>query len=250
MEPHLSKPYIAEFMRVLRPGGVTLFQLPSERRPLEERGLPTGDTRRQQQPKRLQGRALLEAQPSATMLQAAALKAAVVLDAPPQGLELAPGERAPLLVTVTNASSRTWPIDGVAEISLRNLWRGEDGSARGDGKTLLPRTLRKGASATVVMTVSAPAQPGRYLLDIGIVQSGAAWFQLADPEAAQAQVRVTNRRKRPDTSEKPRIRMWGIPRDEVVAIVEQRGGRVLEIVDDAGAARDWVSWRYVVAKDG
>jgi ubiquinone/menaquinone biosynthesis C-methylase UbiE len=31
MEPRFSKPYIAEFVRLLRPGGVTIFQLPSRR---------------------------------------------------------------------------------------------------------------------------------------------------------------------------------------------------------------------------
>src|SRR5947209_8237630 len=41
MEPHYAKGYIAEFLRVLRPGGIALFQLPTgHKRP--ERALPDG----------------------------------------------------------------------------------------------------------------------------------------------------------------------------------------------------------------
>lgn len=45
----------------------------------------------------------------------------------------------------------------------------------------------------------------------------------------------------------PHMEMWGIPKDDVVAILEEQGARVLDVEVDASADR-WAGFRYAATK--
>ncbi len=45
------------------------------------------------------------------------------------------------------------------------------------------------------------------------------------------------------------IDMYGIPRHEVVGVVEEKGGRVVDVVADSSAGGRWTSFRYCVCRD-
>lgn len=46
---------------------------------------------------------------------------------------------------------------------------------------------------------------------------------------------------------RPLIEMYGIPREEIEALIQQNGGRVMHIKEDS-SARNWISYEYVVAR--
>jgi len=46
----------------------------------------------------------------------------------------------------------------------------------------------------------------------------------------------------------PRMDVYGIPRTDVVALVGQCGGRVVDVVPDVSAGQSWAGFRYCVAR--
>jgi hypothetical protein len=100
----------------------------------------------------------------------------------PRALTLAPGALADVDCTVTNlacaplATARPFPIHVVSRWtpSSRALW------------SSLPGVLEPGRSTVLQTRVLAPAGPGRYTLEIGLVQEGVAWLD----GAARAEVCV------------------------------------------------------------
>jgi len=251
--PQAAKAYVREFVRLLSPSGLALFQLPSEniRAELREKHrLPEG-----------------------------AFRARITADVP---AELSPGGRATLRAALANEGAAPWPADpptdGTCRIRLGNHWLAADGRAVAfdDGRADLPRTLAPGESATLTLAVTAPAAPGRYVLVLDVVQEDVAWFESKGSSVLRAEVRVRGglgarlrswlgrsaRDERPsirnasDTAltlssgaDAPVMRMSGVPRGEVVAAVTSAGGRVVAVFDDPSSGREWRSYRYAVARD-
>lgn len=250
--PDAAKAYIGEFVRVLAPGGLALFQLPSEniRGELRERHRLPED----------------------------GFRARIAAEVP---AEAGPGERLTLTVTVTNESPRVWPADpptdGTCRIRLGNHWLTAAGRAvtLDDGRADLPRTLEPGESAAIALTVTAPAAPGRHALVLDLVQEDVAWFEGKGSPVFRAMVRVraglgarlrtlfgagaaaggTAVTDATDTaltlragSEAPVMRMTGVPRADVIATAEAAGGRVVAVFDDPSSGREWRSFRYAVTR--
>jgi SAM-dependent methyltransferase len=161
MEPRYSTGYIREFLRVLAPHGLLVFQVPSQRSTEEP---PVGATQT----------------PVRGPLARDAFRARLTIDS--QSLAAAPGQQVALTVTVENHSPRTWPAladaKGDSQITVGNHWLYEDGDVRqrDDGRCPLPFDVPPGARATVMLVVTAPSDDGTYLLELDLVQENVAWF--------------------------------------------------------------------------
>ena len=146
MPPALGRGYIAEFARVLRPGGLLVFQVPSERTPL---------------PRLPRSAVLAELEPLAPRLRVPA------------------GAQALVRVRVRNTSSEWWsPVRGRQMLQLGNHWLDERGHVlvQDDGRADLGQDFGPGHEAVLELLVTAPAEPGRYQLELDMVQQDVGWF--------------------------------------------------------------------------
>ena len=216
MEPSLSTAYIAEFVRLLRPGGLAVFQLPhalidNDQRPL----LPGPDARR----------------------------AELTCDA--EIVEMAGGQSRSLDITVANVSEHAWSPS--QRVKLANRWLSADAQevVQDDGRTMLPPLL-PGERCTLAHIFQAPTAPGRYVLDIDVVEELVAWF--GDDGSTPMRFEVTIS---PATGAAPRpgpvMEMHAVPRETVFDVVERSGGRLLQMTESADSP-DWISYRYFVTK--
>jgi SAM-dependent methyltransferase len=161
MVPTLSTGYIRELVRVLKPGGLLVFQLPSSRS--TARPPPSASRTR-----------------SRRALPASAFHADIAVTAPPA--QLSPREEVNLEVVVRNRSSHRWPSLpdplGRYEVNVANRWLGPDGEIvrRDDGRCPLAHDVRPGEQTSAMLVVEAPPDDGHYILEIDLVQEDIAWF--------------------------------------------------------------------------
>jgi acyl carrier protein len=89
------------------------------------------------------------------------------------------GERASLQVEVANDSGVDWQPSVQSGIYVGNRWVRADGKSaiELDGRAALETGLAAGRSATVELTVTAPREAGRWLLEIDLVDEGVDWFK-------------------------------------------------------------------------
>lgn len=247
MRPEYSKNYIKEFVRVLAPGGLAVFQIPSQPMPVRE--LP--------------------------------YKAAVRVEQ--TSLTVQPGERVTLPVRVKNLSNLIWPAVNVGNHWLNES--GEK-LQENDGRAALPTGLEPGEEVEVSLTVTAPDRPGQYGLEFDVVQESVVWFQTMGSETARipCQVRAdglqlsvlgrnvmsrirANRGYRlvaklyrrilnsirtktpaPALGFEPVMETYGVPKDILVNWIQTHGGRIIDIQEDFSVGKDWESYRYYVTK--
>jgi ubiquinone/menaquinone biosynthesis C-methylase UbiE len=220
VEPKYIEAYLREFVRVLAPGGLICVQIPSERVVLALDPLP----------------------PSA-------FRAAITLLDPPSSL--AAGESSVVRALVENRSDVAWPSHGSAvaerQINLGNHWLDAAGRVvvESDGRSVLPCELAPGGRAEFPLAVRSPETPGRYLLEVDLVQEAVAWFAWKGSPAARAEVRVTRPRKplretlkavlrfdrgQPLTGPEgftPLMEMYVLPEARVREVVQDGGGSVV-----------------------
>ena len=83
-------------------------------------------------------------------------------------------------VRVTNEGGHVWPpgTRGVPEIRASYRWRSTDGAILVDGglRTPFPHALGPGETALVPVDVTAPSDPGRYVLELDLVHEHVRWF--------------------------------------------------------------------------
>ena len=229
MEPQYSRRYIQEFFRVLRPGGVVVFQLPGEPVTIahpqtrNSAPLPPGVAR-------------------------------AVIDAPTV-LRCAPGAVLPLHILVRNAGTATWPRggedDGRYGIRLGNHWRGRFGwmLRRDDARTELAHDLRPGESMEIGINPVAPSKPGVYTLEFDMVQEHVRWFAETGSRCTRTRVQVDPKLKPGEVHGIPRrMEMHGIPRHEVETLIAASGGVLLAVDDNDAPGPGWTSYRYVARK--
>lgn len=254
--PDVSPGYIAEFFRVSKPGGLVVFQVPAETR--------------------------TEAQISAShALPDSAYAAALSLDEVPSSLEAADVAR--IRVRVTNCSEVTWRHDIPAgrHICVGNHWLREDASrvVDDDGRGFLPKPVAPGETVDVPLRVQAPGEPGRYLLEVDLVQEHVCWFVQHGSPVARASVAVVGPSARPSRLEPreaspspvpaiasqlalprttlfrrllrrlrggtPTFEMHVVPRAIVERTIREHGGELLRAVDDNAAGPGWLSYTYI-----
>jgi hypothetical protein len=83
-------------------------------------------------------------------------------------------------VYVENEGAELWPWGGGGagglEIALGTRWL-RDGLAEDGPRTPLPADLPAGGSQIVPLAIAAPREPGRYTLEIDLVQERVRWFE-------------------------------------------------------------------------
>jgi SAM-dependent methyltransferase len=252
LEPDVARGYLHEFVRILKPGGVMLFQLPSHPRPLSDRPpLPMPDD---------------------------AYRVSIVASALPRDLE--PGQAVVLHVEVTNTSSFTWSRAVHGPMQVGNHWLDATHRRmllRDDGRTPLPDDMQPGQRCALQLTITAPTASGDYACEIDIAHEGLTWFQDKGSPTLRLHTRVGRPEDRqiadrsdrqepmspvartslhaalaqrivvdaPDPGEFP---MHSIHCDAIADLIAARGARLLHKEVDDKCGGEWVSYRYFVTK--
>jgi len=243
IEPAYSKTYTRELFRVLASGGLFVFQIPSK--------------------------------PNYDALPPAGFKAQITIQDPPTSAE--PGSQLAIQIKVKNISGTTWPA--LSQIKLGNHWLDdkENPLVRDDGRASLSRDLEPGEESVLQLTVTVPAGPDDYVLELDMVQEMIAWFRNlgSRTERFRFQFRETDFKiKRVhfqvirDAFSKlfhklggglprvaveaqgdfPRIEMHSILKSEILDLIETSGGKVLDVQDDDAAGPGWLDFCYYVTK--
>jgi SAM-dependent methyltransferase len=233
MKPEYSRRYIREFVRLLTPGGAAVFQIPSE---------------------------LVAASPAlaATGVQPlpdSALKCRITV--PQSSVTARAGDSITVEATVENTGDRAWPAGSPADrfqIRLGNHWRDEAGGAVvfDDVRVNLPGDVPAGGRVAIPITVQAPAKPGRYVLELDMVQECVAWFADKGSKPAAVSVHVGPAAGGADGNGPlvPKMEMYGTPWLNVVREVVSAGGLVFDIQQDWNAGVEWIGYRYCVGRRG
>jgi len=240
--------YLREFLRVAKPGGAIIFQLPSH---LAE--------------------SYLHPERDDAPVPEAARAAAIRIDSAPARVEA--GAELELVVHVTNASGRIWYQSGDHSLNVGNHWRAVDTGIRtvtDDGRGRLPSRFGPAETARVAVRVRAPGEPGRYQLEFDVVQETVDWFESSGSSVGSIELDVVpagrpappvggspsaGRPEDPpfgdliaaDYFQAPVFEMNPIPRHEVEALLRDAGATLLgteEFVDN------WHSYTYFVRNGG
>jgi hypothetical protein len=108
-----------------------------------------------------------------------------------------PGQKVALRVVLKNVSEYVWRsrgrADGLYQLNATNIWRGADGETlvnNMDGRANVPRDLWPGEEAEVSLSVTAPEEPGEYVLEVDLVQEGVSFFGEQGSATWRARVKV------------------------------------------------------------
>ena len=222
--PQFSAKYVKEFTRVLAPGGVAVFQLPSHPLGSDEQGprhLSIGDD---------------------------AFRAEILpADA---RLELEAGQISEIVVDVRNASTIAWPADRF--VTLGNHWRSETGAMlrMDDGRASVGENVAPGVTIPLALEMQAPTEPGAYLLELDLVIEGVAWFADRGSPTATIPVQVVPRTDVDPTEEPellPVMEIHGIARADVEETL-RAGGLEIVTVRETDKAAGWRDYWYVATK--
>lgn len=250
MNQEFSQGYIEEFLRILKPAGVAVFQLPSK----AARGQLTTAER---------GSA------SNRSLPADGFVAQIT---GPDSLYCQPGSAFQVRATIKNISSATWSHTDLGSASslpvrLGNHWLDRKGrmTILDDGRAGLPRDLKPGEEIEISFTVVAPRTFGTYQLELDMVQEGIAWFGERGSKTCRIPVqsereatpllkpfwtlrRLTDHVRMKSPNHIPQMEMHGTAKDDVVSFVIARGGKVLRVDEKDCLGPDWISNTYFVTK--
>lgn len=240
MDPQYIRAYLAEFMRILAPGGLAYIHVPGQWDQLITELLP----------------------PSGYRARISLLK-------PPRVLQ--PESEAIVHAQVENMGDAAWPSLGPTyaqrQIRLANRWLDSDGNiaVADDDRVGLPRGgVAPGESVELRLNVRAPAAAGRYSLEVDLVQEGVTWFQDRGSPVARTPVHVRRGRRPlaaimrrivgpksiPDQSAPetgtPQMEMYVLPEPEVRQIVLDNGGRIIDVQERTGG--DFRHFFYCVSK--
>jgi SAM-dependent methyltransferase len=236
VRPVLARGYLSELLRVLKPGGALVVQIPSH---LDEDFLPSD---RDDRP-----------------VEAADRRAELALEQPVGPLRS--GVPTTVDVTVINRSRRTWVQSEPHALNVGAHWSAADGAppASDGGRVRLPGRLGPGSATEVRLSVTPPG-PGTYRLSVDVVQEGVAWFGGNAPRrgrratgsdcvmvtvepapAARTEVSCADGGigafgdlVSPDPCAPPAFEMHPIPRHEVETIVAAAGAQLIgadDVVD-------------------
>jgi 4-amino-4-deoxy-L-arabinose transferase-like glycosyltransferase len=106
------------------------------------------------------------------------------------------GEKLQLRVRVKNAGDIAWPgcerSAGKFQIYLSSHWLNSSGelASKAEGRSPLPADLAPGQETELSFAVSAPAQPGDYVLEIDLLQENVTWFGLKGSRTYRTHVTV------------------------------------------------------------
>jgi SAM-dependent methyltransferase len=244
MRPEYSKKYIEEFIRVVAPGGLVIFQIPSER---------TSDRPSPQ---------------TAKALPESGFRARIAAANPPTVMR--PADSVTLSVRVINTGDVSWPAtgdpDGRHWINLGNHWLSREGRIliNDDGRASLPRDIAPNEEVELALRVTAPQAGGSYILELDMVQEAVAWFKDKGSATAAYPVHVHGHASRavqllsrtvnalksrlPSRTFSPIMEMYGVPKSEVIELIGEAGGRVVDVTEFNVSGDEWLSYRYCATK--
>jgi SAM-dependent methyltransferase len=259
--PDITVVYLREFLRILRPAGVLVFQLPSHKRRPED-PLPES---------------------AATPMPDSAYQAALSVAGVPRG----PVESRvdiTLDVDVTNVSPVSWSQQEFGAIKVGNHWLDGTGLRmlqRDDGRTVLPGTLPPGGTCRVPLTITTPAAEGDYQCEVDLAHEGIRWFRDRDSAVVRFQLEVRfgarhcasvsnagvseparptggGRVERielpsaapgdPSVADPGDFPMYGVHTNVIGKLIATYGGELLQKAVDHSCGHGWMSYRYFVRK--
>jgi len=257
IRPEITLKYLEEFVRLLAPGGLLVFQLPSHLKSSDEAAVPDGPA-----------------------LAAEAYSARIRLVEPvPQPAK--PASSFVLGLEVENAGPLSWKQNRATIIRVGNHWYGPDGETmlvQDDGRADLPPAMAPGERGLVYLACRAPSEVGRYICEIDLVHESIAWFKDRGSAPLRFEVTVGDEGSgsgghaggfdadNDASGWKDRIKdipldefldsyqrlepfpMHGIPKDRVVEFFLARACRVERIEEDAHGGPEWTGYRYFVRK--
>lgn len=224
MEPRFSRGFLSEFFRVTRPGGVVVFQIPSDQ---------------------------VQAPPGHASRSGPLPREAFLAEiSAPAAFTCAPGARVRLPVRVRNLSKVPWPALGDAagghSVRLGNHWRHRLGwmVRRDDVRAALVEDLAPGEEVVLDLVFEAPVR-GVHIMELDMVQEGNIWFGTAGSPTARIRVTVdSNLAPGTVAGIARRMEMYGISRPEVESIIHVSGAELLAADDDDAPGAGWTSYRY------
>lgn len=247
IKPEFTKNYLKEFMRILAPGGLLVFQVPSEPAPVESLNI-LGDS----------------AYKADLKVQKALLTAKS-------------GSKIAIQVKVKNISDITWPSftesGGKYHIDLGNHWWNESGEiiVNDDGREPLPNNLHPMKEVQLSLSITIPVEPGNYILELDMVHEQVAWFKDKGSQTTKLPIKVEGIDKSKSRSSKifnfyqqlrgvsraqdrpqtfaPSMEMYGLPKDVVLELISNYGGKVLDVQQDFSVGQGWLSFLYCVVKE-
>jgi SAM-dependent methyltransferase len=204
MHPAFARRYVEEFVRLLSPGGLALFQIATAARRNDP--LPTAWFAAEQE--------LVEALP--TPVHA--------------------GEPTSLHVRVANRGPGAWPSHGAKAVRVGARWRESRSVVGPEGRGNLPADLGPGDETVVEVVVPAPDRPGDYVLECGLLQEEVAWFADKGGPIIRSDVVVvaadgTEDSSPADQATEPPMQMHPTNVEEVTAWVAGAGGRIVRVID-------------------
>jgi SAM-dependent methyltransferase len=256
LRPELSLKYLEEFHRILRPGGLLIFQLPSHRRQADS--LPKAEERRDE------------------ALYVSSLRLENVPSSPQR-----PSTEILLNVFVRNASTSDWKRTEAAPFRLGNHWLSADGTVlliQDDGRADLPPVFAAGAECLVDLIIKTPHKDGDYRCEVDVVHEMISWFKDKGASTVQFALAVRSdapeafpggRRQAgpppvderitaawdelarglcPDEEAAGDFPMHGIPRERVEEFFRARGDLIVLVENDERGGREWDGFRYFVKK--
>jgi len=104
------------------------------------------------------------------------------------------GQKLDIHLKVKNLGLATWPATGTKDfkylIDMGNHWiRGTENKE--DNRAVLPADLPPGGETQLTMTITAPAQPGDYILEFDMVHEAVTWFKQRGASPLSLKVTVT-----------------------------------------------------------
>jgi hypothetical protein len=135
-------------------------------------------------------------------------------------------------------------------VQLGNHWLTPESEALvwDDGREPLPFDVPPNAQVQMTVTVTAPASPGNYVLELDMVQEGVAWFKEKSSIPALVQADIEPAPAAPAEDAPPRMEMYGVEKDKVIELLKSRGARVLDIREDGFAGPEWISYQYFATR--
>jgi hypothetical protein len=123
------------------------------------------------------------------------------ISAPGAPTQLKAGQKASLQVHVKNASNVQWYAlggevntspDNKFYLSVGNRWLDSTGKliTDMDGRHGLTKDLKPGEETEVPLQITAPKNPGNYILELDVVQEQVVWFHVKGSPMARVNIKV------------------------------------------------------------
>jgi SAM-dependent methyltransferase len=238
--------YVEEMLRVLAPSGLFVFQLPSHLRPEAAR------------------------QAGSAPMPDSAYRASVRIEGALPDCVM-PGDTISLVASVTNVSGRPWRQSEFGPVRLGNHWLSPAHVMliQDDGRASLPGEVQAGQECHVALDVTAPSEPGEYVLECDVVHEGITWFADRGSDTWRRRLTVAGTSQlQPFTQDSSEaagsvdlalpdaaslgspgpLPMHGVPFDQVERSIAAHGGVLVHREQDERCGPEWVGYRYFVRK--